>query len=403
MAQSRERETWSELTWGERRARAALGWAAGLNARDIELIAHSAGGDIKGWWSEGAQLDIQLQAELREAACRRLETLTLGLSDALAAMESWSGTLIVRGDEEYPPGWEALRAPPLYVRTHGNADALIAPAVAVVGTRGLRPRDRPVARRLVEALAPMGYAVVSGGAIGADALAHDVALNGGNTTVAVMPGCLEVPTPRQNAGLFERIVASGGALISEYEPGQRVRAFHFARRNELIAAMARAVLVVRAGRKSGTMLTVCAAEKIGRPVGAVPGEADDVLSRGCFDAIQRGAMLIANVDDLHQWLDEESDGKARQSSPAVRSRRSEKKQPALPGVRPLPEGLGARALALYAAAREIADGETGVSIDSLTAALEWAIPDVLSAILELELAGAVARQIGAERLRLLCV
>src|SRR5690554_1147539 len=223
-------ESWAALDAEERRARAALAWVAGLRARDVAWLAEEVGGDVAAWWREGARLEITSAARLRAAARARIEALDVEPDEAMARMEEWSGTTVFRGDAGYPVGLESLDDPPLYLRVAGCLDALRWRSVAVVGSRGLRPRDTPVSRALVEGICALNYGVVSGGALGADALAHEVALQQGASTLVVLPGCLEEPTPRSHAALFERVIEAGGALISEYEPGQLVRAYHFARR-----------------------------------------------------------------------------------------------------------------------------------------------------------------------------
>ncbi|WP_230467405.1 DNA-processing protein DprA [Lujinxingia vulgaris] len=393
-------EAWSLLSAEERGARAALSWIARLKARDVANIAEVHDGDVAGWWREGAPVCTELEARLREGARRRVEELDVGPAEALERMAGWSGRTLWRGDDDYPVGLESLRDPPLFLRVLGGVDALHRRAVAVAGSRRLRPRDTPVSRGLVEAIASAGFGVISGGALGADALAHEVALEQGVPTVVVLPGCLEEPTPAANRELFERVVEAGGTLVSEYPPGQSVRAYHFARRNELIAAMSKGVLVLRSGRKGGTMLTVEAAERLGRPVAAVPGEPDDELCRGCFDAIGRGARLVADREDLRAWLELRPMEVA--SSPRARSPRAAVGQAQLPRLAPLPSSLSEEARVLFAGARKIAGDDASVSVDALATELVWSMPRLLGALLELELCGAVQKLPGAERVRLLC-
>ncbi|TXD39900.1 DNA-processing protein DprA [Lujinxingia vulgaris] len=391
---------WSLLSAEERGARAALGWAGGLRARDIAAIAEVSQDDVTGWWRAGAGLSDELSARLRAGARRRIEELEMGPAEAIERMALWTGTTVLRGEPGYPGGLEALRDPPLYLRMMGDIGVLSRGAIAVVGSRRLRPRDTPVSRMLVETIAAGGRVVVSGGALGADALAHDVALEKGGPTVVVLPGCLEEPTPAAHRDLFKRVVDAGGALVSEYPPGQSVRAYHFARRNELIAAMSQGVLVLRSGRKGGTMLTVEAAERIGRPIAAVPGEPDDELCRGCFDAIGRGASLVADAEDLRVWLGAPEPRKRAVSRSSEAARSSGQAQ--LPRLAPLPAQLSDEARALFEGARQLVGDDVSVSVDALAAELVWPMPRLLGALLELELCGAVQKLPGSERVRLLC-
>ncbi|RVU48665.1 DNA-processing protein DprA [Lujinxingia sediminis] len=393
-------ETWSLLGAEERGVRAALGWVGRLKARDVQAIAEVHHQDVAGWWRSGARLSEELAVCLRAGAQRRIEELEMGPAEAVERMAHWAGQTVLRGEPGYPPGLEELRDPPLYLRVSGNCEVLARGAIAVVGSRRLRPRDTAVSRMLVEAITAAGRVVVSGGALGADALAHEVALEKGVPTVVVLPGCLEEPTPASHRALFERVVHAGGVLVSEYPPGQLVRSYHFARRNELIAAMSQRVLVLRSGRKGGTMLTVEAAERIGRPLAAVPGDPEDELCRGCFDAIRRGASLVADANDLRAWLGAaEEPGRSLSRSPVANRSAG---QAVLPRLAPLPTQISDEARTLFEGARQLVGDDVSVSVDALAAQLAWPVPRLLGALLELELCGAVQKLPGAERVRLLC-
>jgi DNA processing protein len=144
-------------------------------------------------------------------------------------------------------------------------------------------------------------AIVSGGAVGVDALAHEQAMNLGALTVAVMAGGLDRLYPSQNQELFQRIQKSG-LLISEVAPGVSPTKWRFLQRNRLIAALSQATVVIEAGVRSGTINTVHHANDIGRPVGAIPGPITSVRSAGCHELIKEGkAQLISiprDLDDL---------------------------------------------------------------------------------------------------------
>jgi DNA processing protein len=174
-------------------------------------------------------------------------------------------------------------------------------SVSVVGSRVVSEYGKQVTKDITTALVRRDKAIVSGGAVGADALAHEQALLLGAKTVAVMAGGLDRLYPSQNQELFQRIQKSG-LLISEVAPGVSPTKWRFLQRNRLIAALSQATVVIEAGVRSGTINTVHHANDIGRPVGAIPGAITSVRSAGCHELIKAGkAQLISiprDLDDL---------------------------------------------------------------------------------------------------------
>jgi DNA processing protein len=158
---------------------------------------------------------------------------------------------------------------------------LTRPCVAIVGTRRASGYGRSCAAEIAEELARAGVTVVSGLAIGIDAEAHLAAITAGGVSVAVLPSPLDRIYPPRHRDLAARLVATGGALISELAPGHAPGKPDFARRNRIIAGLARAVVVVEAPDRSGALLTAAAAIDHGREVFAVPGPIDAIASRGC--------------------------------------------------------------------------------------------------------------------------
>jgi len=164
--------------------------------------------------------------------------------------------------------------------------------VAIVGARSATRSATERTRALATELASAGAAVISGGALGVDAAAHEGALAGGAMTWAVLGCGPDVVYPDRHARLFPRIVDRGG-LLSEYAPGTQPVAWHFPARNRLIAALADVVVLIEAGARSGSLHTARAAFKLGRPVLAVPGSAgtDGLLADGL-------ARPLGDVTDL---------------------------------------------------------------------------------------------------------
>ena len=157
--------------------------------------------------------------------------------------------------------------------------------VAIVGSRRATKYGEQIAYKLAYDLAKMGIIVVSGLAYGIDACAHRGCLDAGGVTVAVLGTPIDQIYPRSNSGLAERILEKG-AIISEYPVGHETRAYHFLERNRIVTGLAKAVVVVEASVRSGTMTTASYANEQGRELYVVPGDINRPMSRGCNNMLQ---------------------------------------------------------------------------------------------------------------------
>jgi DNA processing protein len=201
------------------------------------------------------------------------------------------------GDGRYPAALARLPGAPASLRLRGSLGAA-RHRVAVVGSRDTDRYGRDTARGLARGLARAGVSVVSGGALGVDAAAHEGALEAGGHTVAVLGCGVDVAYPASHRELFERILAAGGGLLSEYEDGARAATWTFPDRNRIVAGMCDAVVVVRAGPRSGALITAAHARTFGVPVLAVPGDVDQELAEGPLALLRSGARLAASADDV---------------------------------------------------------------------------------------------------------
>ena len=177
------------------------------------------------------------------------------------------------------------------------------PTVAIVGSRKPTDYGKSVNISLTTELAHRDVIIVSGLAIGHDSIAHQACLDAGGTTVAVIGNGLDSIYPKRNERLAERIIESGGAIISEYNPGTPVYPSHFLERNRLISALADVVIIIEAGERSGTLNTAAHALAQGKEVMAVPGNITSPLSRGCNRLIAQGATPILSPNDVLDVLD----------------------------------------------------------------------------------------------------
>jgi DNA processing protein len=262
----------------------AVSLIPGIGSVGFARLLHRFG-SARGAWEAGPAMLESLPRLPDDAAgglvrLRRSGALALARR-VQATLRGVGGLVVTALDEGYPSALATVdpRPPVLYVS--GDDAAFEAPAVAVVGTRRATGYGRSTAIEIADELARAGVTVVSGLAIGIDGEAHAAALAAGGRSVAVLPSPLDRVYPPRHRQLAARLVASGGALVSELAPSHAPGRPDFARRNRIIAGLAGSVVVVEAPDRSGALLTAAAATEIGREVFAVPGPIDAVASRGC--------------------------------------------------------------------------------------------------------------------------
>ena len=203
----------------------------------------------------------------------------------------------------YPAALAAIVDPPWLLWLRGSPDALDRPAVAIVGSRAGSPYALAVAERLAEDLAARGVAVVSGLARGVDSAAHRGALaSPGGVTIGVLGSGADVIYPPEHDGLVGEIEASGGAILSELAPGTPPLPWCFPLRNRIISGLSRAVVVIEAGERSGSLITARTALEQGRDVLAVPGNVLSGRNRGAHALLRDGAKIVESADDIWEEL-----------------------------------------------------------------------------------------------------
>lgn len=208
-------------------------------------------------------------------------------------------TWLAHGRPGYPDALRDLPDPPPLLAALGNPAVLDRPMIALVGARNASSLGTRMARRLAEELGAEGFVVVSGLARGIDTAAHRASLATG--TVAVMAGGVDVVYPAENAVLAQEIGESG-LRLSEQPMHLEPQARHFPRRNRIISGLARAVIVVEAAAKSGSLITARTALDQGREVLAVPGHPFDARAGGCNMLIRDGAILVRSAADVIEAL-----------------------------------------------------------------------------------------------------
>jgi DNA processing protein len=224
----------------------------------------------------------------------------LDLDDLAHAARASRVRVLVPGDDEWPAGLDRLAHPPycLFVRGAGSLAELVERSVAVVGSRAATEYGMRVAADLGEGLAGRGFTVVSGAAYGIDSAAHRAALAADGPTVAVLACGADRAYPLAHRGLIDRVAASG-AVVSEVPVGCAPYRSRFLARNRVIAALARATVVVEANLRSGSLTTAKEARLLHLPVGAVPGPVTSMTSAGCHSLVREtDAVLVTDAAEV---------------------------------------------------------------------------------------------------------
>jgi DNA processing protein len=288
----------------------------------------------------------------------------------LDALDAMGARLIASCEPDYPPLLAQLDAPPPIIALRGDAKWLKRSTIAIVGSREGSAAALMFAQQLAKDLGDAGFTIVSGLARGVDGAAHKAALATG--TAAVLAGGLDHPYPPQNLKLHDAICAQG-VVVSEAPLGSVARARDFPRRNAIISGLSRAVVVIEAALRSGSLITARAAADQGRDVMAAPGSPLDPRARGSNALIKQGATLIESAADVIEALGQSAPPlRPHAIGPLFEERDAE----------PLPPGLPKKVAALLS--------PTPIHVNDLARLLEAPAGVVAAAVTELELSGQAA-------------
>ena len=232
-----------------------------------------------------------------DAIRQRLASTPTEIETSLARL---GAKALIRGTAGYPDHLNELPDSPPVLFVKGELPAVL--AVALVGSRRATSYGRRLARRFGQAVAEVGWPVVSGLARGIDIAAHQGCLEAGGVGIGVLGSGLDRFYPAEHRPIGERLVAGGGAIVTEYPLGTTPEGWRFPPRNRIIAGLSAAVVVVEAAVTGGALITANAALSYGRAVLAVPGDIERETSRGCNLLIRDGAYPVLGVDELIEAL-----------------------------------------------------------------------------------------------------
>jgi DNA processing protein len=247
--------------------------------------------------------------ELEATGIQTVSAQSIGTGQSMELAHDEMGRVAAAGvavvcldDASYPDQLKQIYDPPLVLYVRGNVDAITQPGIAVVGTRHPTPYGLGMAERLACDLAARGLVIFSGLARGVDAAAHRGAINAKGKTVAVFGTGVDIIYPKENTRITEQMLATGGALISEFPMNTFAAPQNFPIRNRIISGISIGVLVVEAAEYSGTRITSRCALEQNREVFAVPGNVTNKNSWGPNTLIKQGAKLTATWEDVWEEL-----------------------------------------------------------------------------------------------------
>ncbi|MEL7114843.1 MAG: DNA-processing protein DprA [Pseudomonadota bacterium] len=304
--------------------------------------------------------------------------------EAVAVAELRQGRLagarpVAIGAPEYPKLLAEIPDAPPILWALGNLALAEKPTIAMVGARNASSLGTRMARALAETLGQAGHVIVSGMARGIDTAAHLASLETG--TIAVLAGGVDVVYPAENAVLAQEI-AEKGLRLSEQPPGIQPTARQFPARNRIISGLARALVVVEAASKSGSLITAKNALDQGRDVLAVPGHPFDARAAGCNMLLRDGATLVRGAADVIEALTPMAETSSRVQSMPSDPPANAQNQRTLRDMNALHNEILNRL------------GPSPVAEDQLIRDLDLPAQSVTPEIVTLELEGKIRRQAG---------
>jgi len=202
------------------------------------------------------------------------------------------------GEINYPYLLSQIYSPPKKLYVIGNAEILREKAISIVGCREASEYGKNIAKDLAYNLGKNNIITISGLAKGIDTFCHIGSIKAKARTIAVVAHGLDMIYPKENRDLAIKILKSGGAIVSEYNIGEKPLKRNFVARNRIISGLSKSLVVIEAKKKSGSLITANFALIEGRDVYAVPGNINNINSEGTNELIKNGANLLTGYLDL---------------------------------------------------------------------------------------------------------
>lgn len=269
----------------------------GIGFKRMQLLLDYFSSAEKIWKAERAQLcqvkGIPNQTVEAILATRNEETL----NDWIVELEEKNISFISYTHEQYPSLLKEIYNPPIGIYVRGELPCDDFQTVAMIGARKCSRYGTSVTYQIAKDLAKANICIVSGMAKGIDGMAHKGAIDGGGKTIAVLGSGVDICYPAENRDLMDEIIGNG-CVISEYPPGTQAAPYHFPSRNRIISGLSKIVVVVEAGKRSGTLITADLALENGRDVFVVPGNVTSALSEGTNSLIKQGCPIVTEGNDI---------------------------------------------------------------------------------------------------------
>lgn len=205
---------------------------------------------------------------------------------------------IKKESSDYPSLLKEIKKPPSPLFYKGRLPEPDEFCVGIVGTRKAKSYGKRIAKEIAYELADKGITIVSGLALGIDAAAHKGTLEAHGRTVGVLANGLDTVYPKEHGTLAQRIVETNGCLVSEYSKGTSPKRNHFLERNRIISGLSKAIVIIEAPSRSGSLNTVRHALEQNREIFVVPGRADNKNYDGSHSLIREGARLVTSADEI---------------------------------------------------------------------------------------------------------
>lgn len=274
----------------------------GIGPTRFKLLIDRFGSARDAWNAKEKDLEIVIGKALTQKFLQFRESFSV---EAYAnELRQKAVSFLISSEDAYPTLLTQIKNPPFVLFVKGNRDFnnINHHSVGIVGTRKITSYGKEVTQMITADLVAAGCAIVSGLALGVDAVSHSTAIKNNGKTIAVLGCGVDLCYPSTNQDIYNSILTTGGAIVSEYPVGQQPSIGSFPSRNRIIAGLSEAVVVTEGAEDSGALITASHAISLDRSVFAVPGQITSSLSRGPLKLLQQGAKMVTSAEDILKEL-----------------------------------------------------------------------------------------------------